>query len=455
MTPARPRPARAVLALLLAASLVSCAGNPAAYRDIDAGVLGGRWDGALAALSTGSARRSLYPSRNAVLYRLDRGMIEHYAGRYADSSRDLEEGERAIEAAFTKSISQEAATYLANDNARDYPGEDFEDVYINVFNALNYYHRNDLEGALVEIRRVNEKLRYLADKYERARDKVVDAAPALAGEDYAGDAVASRFSNSALARYLGTLLYRARGLADDARIDLGELKRAYALAPAVYPHAPPASVDGELAETGPGMGRLNILAFTGLSPVKVEDNTLIPLPLPPPNNRARLALPRMEARRSLVTSVGVEVTGPAGGAGAAGPAARFNLELLEDLGRVAQETFRSKYGLTVLKTAARMVIKSTVAAGIQAGVSDQFGEGWGLLTGLVGAVAAGASEGADLRAARYFPGRASVGAVNLPAGTYAVTVTYHGRAGVIATEFFDTVTVASGRLNLIECVCLR
>ena len=443
------------LGLIFALIFLSCRGHPDTFREIDAGIEVGSFRQALQAIDRERSNSGSIHNRNAILFHLDRGMINHFAGFYADSSYDLQEAERLIEEAFTRSLSQEIATFIANDNAREYPGEDYEDLYINVFNALNYYHNNDIEGALVEIRRVNEKLTVLADKYERAIEMVASSTPDLAEDQYVIEAV--RFSNSALARYLSLLFFRARGRADDVRIDLEELSRAYELAPDVYYHDPPSSI-AEEQFIPPGMARLNIISFTGLSPIKEEAQTRIFMPLPPPNESALLALPRMVDRPSAIESIEVILnTGE-----------RFHLELLEDMNRVAHETFRARYSLIQGKTLARTIIKTTTgfAAGAAAGAATAHAardHWWGdAAAGIVGfstrlgaRLAADASEQADLRISRFFPGRAHVGGINLKPGVYSITVNFYGRGGLIDTERHDNVLVQEDTLNLAQFVSLR
>ncbi|MDR0718390.1 MAG: hypothetical protein LBF78_02050 [Treponema sp.] len=427
------------LALLI--TVFSCAAGPEVYRGIDADAERGDYIGALASLKSSQAKKNIYTQKNAILLNLDRGMLEHYAGMYEESSRDLEEGERRIEEAFTKSLSQAVGTYILNDNVREYSGEDYEDIYINVFNALNYYHLNDLAGAMVEIRRVNEKLRVLADKYETARKKILDSGNDLNAADYTTEA--EKFSNSALARFLGVLFYRSAGLYDDARIDMEELKHAYELFPAVYYNSPPSFLDGELSIPA-GKARLNVLVFTGRSPVKQQADIMIPLPLKPPNNWARLALPQMISRPSAISSV--ELILDSG--------ERFSPELIEDMSMVARETFKAKYSLTVLKSTVRTIMKSAASAGIGAAIDEQ-AEGWGTLFSFVGKVFQEVSEQADIRQSRYFPARAYAGGINVESGIYRVTVNFYGPGGLIESLVRDNVVVRPGKLNLLEAVCLK
>ena len=420
---------------------LSCAGSPHLYQDIDDEVRSASYIKALSSMEKRDVKSSIYNNKNVILYYLDRGIIEHYAGLWHESSKNLEEAERLIEAAFTRSIGQEISSYIINDNAKDYSGEDYEDLYINVFNALNYYQRNDIEGALVEVRRVNEKLIYLADKYERAREKVVTSNTDLDDPQYSVEAV--KFSNSALARYLSLLFYRAQGNYDSVRIDFQELHRAYELAPDVYNHPPPASLDEEIS-IPQGKARLNVLSFTGMSPIKEEVTRQIPLPLPPPNTLARLALPRMLDRPSAIERVEVVLNSRQ----------RFTLELLEDMSRVATETFKAKYSLTVIKTAARTIAKTIASAGA-AKAAEERAEGLGFVIGLLGKIASDVSEQADLRMSRYFPGRAYVGGINLDPGIYSMTVNYYGNRGLIASDQESNVLVEAGKLNLMKFVCLK
>ncbi|MFP3091142.1 hypothetical protein LQZ21_12535 [Treponema sp. TIM-1] len=421
--------------------IASCASNP--YTKIDNAVA--REDFAAGIETLEADKKDIYKS-DLILYYLDKGMLAHYARDFEESSRLLEEGERAIEAAFTKSLTQGIASYLVNDQVRTYDGEDYEDIYSNVFNALNYYHRQDPEGALVEIRRMNNKLQALATKYgtlsSNLRQKVLEEAEVnLSGEDYTGS---TEFSNSALARYLGALFYRGQGRADDARIDLEELRLAFAGAPQVYTYPIPSSL-GEELRVPPGMARLNVIGFSGLSPVKEQSTLRIPLLN---YNYIKIALPVMVYRSSEVGRIEVLFDNQE----------RFTLELLEDMEAVARETFKEHLKVIYLKS----IIRAT-AKGVTAVVFDEIGRNDEGLTGAVfGLLGLGTqifteiSETADLRLSRYFPAKAYVGGITLRPGLYSFSVNYYNRGGrKIAAFRYDDVPVQANRLNLVEVICLR
>jgi hypothetical protein len=421
--------------------LLSCASNPAIYARIDSLVKDGSFYDALTSInSLRDGRGTVYSQRNDVLFYLDRGMIKHHAGMYRESFQDLHMAERLIEEAFTRSLTQEISALLLNDTLIEYRGENYEDLYINVFNALNFYFLGDMEGALVEIRRLNEKLVVLEDRYQRLARRVFDSNEHLDPRQLPMESV--RFSNSALARYLGVLFYRGTGRFDSARIDYEELIRAFSLAPEIYNHPIPSSVHGELSIPD-GKARLNVLAFTGLAPTKEERHIFIPLPFAFPNNVARLALPVMIDRPQTITRVEVVLdTGE-----------RFTLELLENMAAVARETFRATYSLMVLRSAARAITRATAAAA-SAHAAEQQVQGLGLLVGALGRTFSEAAERADLRISRFFPARALVGAINLTPGIFTVTANFYGSSGLVSSQT-KQIDVREHTLNLTRFICPR
>jgi hypothetical protein len=391
-----------------------------------------------------SSKSSYYAGRDGVLYYLDKGLLCHYAGLYGESSRLLEEGERAVEAAFTKSLTMEMGTYLLNDNVREYGGEDYEDIYINAFNSLNYYHQGDIEGAMVEVRRMNNKARFLAGKYgvilsglqKKALEESAEIPPNINAK--------LNFTDSALARYLGMLFYRSSGHSDDARIDRDQLLVAFANAPNVYKHPVPSSVREEL-NIPSGMARLNVLGFSGLSPVKQEETLRIFLRQ---DRWVKISLPVMANRPSGVTGIAVILE----------DGRRFDLELLENINEVARETFEKRKSVIYLKTIIRATMKSAASLSLDE-ASEKEGGNTGLVLGILSLATqmyAEASEQADLRISRYFPARAWVGGINLEPGTYSFRVNFYGASGrLLVSQEYKDITIRADTLNLTEAVCLR
>ena len=117
-----------LLAVLFVLIVPSCATKTAAFEDIDNAVHFGDFEKTIGLIiEAQGARRPLYNNKNVISLCLDMGTLEHYANNFDVSSKNLLEAERFIQEAFTKSLTQGFLTYIANDNAQEYPGEDFED----------------------------------------------------------------------------------------------------------------------------------------------------------------------------------------------------------------------------------------------------------------------------------------------------------------------------------------
>jgi hypothetical protein len=145
--------------------------------------------------------------KNQVLYLFDRGMALQLSGDYKDSEKTWELADKLTDIKDYISLSTEAATLLTNDSIKQYKGEDFEKVIINALLAIDYVLQNNYEDALVECRRVNQKLyKY---KFEAKRD----------------------YEQNPFARYLSGLIWEASDHPEDAYID-------YKLAAALVPNFP-------------------------------------------------------------------------------------------------------------------------------------------------------------------------------------------------------------------------
>jgi hypothetical protein len=386
----------------------------------------------------------LYPDRNRLLHEIDMGMISHYDGDYSASSEQLQEGERIIEELFTQSVTLEVASFITNDTVKEYAGEDYEDVYLNLFNSLNYYHRGNLDGALVEIRKMNQKLVWLPDKYSAQNSQLMDYIPLILDDTAFPHQEASAFTDSVFARYLGMLFWRGYGNPDSARIDYEYMEAAHGSFSQVYGNPLPGTASQEL-DIPAGMARLNILAFAGLSPLKQEKRETYA--------GIHLFLPELvEARQTEVSSIEIVLEDDR----------IIRLELLEDIGAVMRETYKSKYRFTFLKTLVRSGIKQAggdgAAIAARLGSFDSSEEGR-LTTETIAFLAKtfmDETESADTRMARYFPQYVYVTGINLEPGTYSFAINYYDSNGsVVHRDTHTNVPVQAGRLNLVESFHLK
>jgi uncharacterized protein len=431
------------LSLGACALLASCS-SVAHYEAIDAAVARGDYAGGLEKLH--AAKDDAYKPKDRVLYYLDEGMLAHYAKDYEDSSKSLGNAERAIEEAYTKSVTLAVSSYLVNDNTLEYPGEDYEDLYLNAFNSLNYFYMDgNIEDSLVEVRRIDIKLKALSTKYgtqiSNAQQAVLEKSRDI---PYDSEATRVQFTNSALAQYLGLLFYRADGRMDDARINRDGVKLAFANQPAVYGFPLPSTLDDELSVPR-GKARLNVVSFSGFSPIKTENVVRIPT-----GNMhwLKVSVPVITQRPSEVARVQVALDS----------GEKFDLEKIEDLGAVATETFKQKAALIYFKTVLRSLVKTSSSMVLD----DQANQASGDTALLLGVLSLGtqiyaeASEQSDLRLSRYFPSKAYVGGINLPPGKCSYTVRYlNANGGVIHESRFENVELRADKLNLSEAICIK
>ena len=74
---------------------------------------------------------------------------------------------------------------------------------------------------------------------------------------------------------------------------------------------------------------------------------------------------------------------------------------------------------------------------------------------LVSLFAIEATERADVRTSRFFPGAAWVTGITLDPGEYRVTVQYKNRSGKIVSSETEDLIVEKNSLNVVESVCLK
>ncbi|MCM1322386.1 MAG: hypothetical protein NC041_00400 [Bacteroides sp.] len=387
-------------------------------------------------------KSSLYGTHDQVLYSLDTGILAYYAGNYALSTERFAAAERLMFDYYAKSVTQEIGSFLLNDTIIDYAGEDYEDIYSNLFMALNYLNLDDIDSAFVEIRRFDNKQKALGSKYAAQIEAAKKSAPPTDT-----DMQEVQFHNSALARYLSMLMYRAAGDLDAAAVDARYIDSAFAAQKKLYPFAKPLSVAEEL-NLPRNKARLNIIGFSGLAPEKIEYVLRCRIG----DIYGKIALPSMKRRASAVHAIQVAV------ADESGNEKKFFLEKIESIENIAVDTFNSRRALIYFKTIARAAAKTSASSVFSSIASDAEDANeaflFSLLT-LTSVFSHELTEKADIRTSRYFPAEASVGGITLEPGIYNVSVVFLGKNNhTLYTKECNAVNVQSGALNLLEAVCL-
>lgn len=461
---------KALLTVSAAVQLTGCAllrTDKSHYAGTDQMLARGDYPEAIARIT--GAKETAYTRKDRVVYYLDLGMLYHWNGDYVQSSEMLDEAERGIEENFTRSISRSASSMIMNDNVTAYAGEDYEDIYLNVFKALNYLALGRNDEAFVEVRRIDNKLAVLEDKYERLAQKMSQAEeahePFVPGR--------SLFQGSALGRYLSMLLYRADYQWDDVRIDLEKIDLAWKLHPQIYTFPRP-DLSACSERLAPPAARLNVISFTGRAPDKkavtfrihTEENLIvlagssenylgrqeltglnvIPWEGISAGYHFKIQLPVMEKQPSKVEYVMVEVEGET----------EQLMHRIESIENAAIETFSIRKPLIYLKTVTRAVIKGLAAEQAKQDMVENMDSNTAFFTRLAADLMVDATENADLRVSRFFPAEAAVAEIHLDAGRYNVRIRYYGKGGkLLHTDLRSALPVESGRLNVIQSAYLN
>ncbi|MEM6643542.1 MAG: hypothetical protein AAF616_11230 [Bacteroidota bacterium] len=113
-------------------------------------------------------------SKNQFLYFANQGIVSHLLGEYQESNEWLEKAYIFGED-YRKNYLNFAASYFLNPNLIVYAGEDHEHLMLLYYKALNFLKMADYNAALVECRRLNQRLFELADKYRSERKYQKDA----------------------------------------------------------------------------------------------------------------------------------------------------------------------------------------------------------------------------------------------------------------------------------------
>lgn len=398
-----------------------------------------------------SDKNSLYNNSDQVLYQLDSGILSHYARDYEQSNIELAQAEQFIFENYTKSVTQAIGSWITNDKVIDYPGEAYEDIYTNLFMALNYINMGNLEDAMVEIRRFDNKQKSLSTQYQ---DQIAEAQTQTKDVDsnsskYSNPQV--QFYNSALARYLSMILYRAQDRLDDAAVDQKMISDAFKNQSQLYPFDVPSCVQEEF-NVPKGMARLNFFAFAGQAPTKYED--AFRMLSSDGSFYYKLAVPVMKRRGTRTRSIVVTIED-----GNGQQVASTELERIESIENIAVDTFQEHQSLIYFKTLARSIAKAVSSSAMDVVADNTKDDNISFLFSVLSfatKVGTEITEQADLRTSRYFPAVVSVGGVTVEPGVYRVTTEYLDASGhTVYTEVSDDVRVDVKSANIVETVCLR
>ena len=350
--------------------------------------------------------------RNRLLYLLEKASILDRMGQDDQAQKLWLEADKLVDRLYTLSISKEAATYLYNESAQSYSGEDYEKVAIHTMLALSFLGENQLDEARVEARRISTRLNEINAAYDKKKN---------------------RYGEDAFARYLAAMIYEARDEWDAAIVDYRKALQTYEESYSTLFATPvPADLVNRLyhlldlrdrqslakqlrsryprfiraAPERQKLGELVVLHELGTVAMKQRFEYLIPWG----KEVLRLSFPTIRARPTYRF----------GRTGMTAESRPFvSAQLVQNFDQIASETLEDRRLRLVLKQSARLVLKSQMTQEAE----KQFGPLGGLIGNIFGAV----TETADTRSWTLLPSAIYVTRYALKPGRHQIKIYSNGK----------------------------
>ncbi|MFB6347104.1 MAG: hypothetical protein ABEK50_15380 [bacterium] len=399
-----------LLGVIVVSISSGCATNVSHYQQIEQSLVNENHEKVIQLLEKAREKGS-YEEKDRVLYSLELGLAQHYAGLYEDSNNRLSRADQYIDDLYTKSISNMGYSFLTNSSQLPYRGEPHENIYLNAFKAFNYAQIGKPQDVFVEVRKLDNKLGRMETEFKRMAEDYKQSAVSSLGEDFAPpddkasfEAGETKFHTSALGRYLGYVMYLTERDQDDARIDLNKMREAFQNQPGIYnfdfPDIP------ESVDVPSGKARVNVFALLGRGPIKKQKTVRAQYK----DVYVKWVYPVLQERGTSIDRVVVERNGRR----------VAQLDEIEDINRVSKAIFEVKQPIIKAYNFVRALSKALAAREARQNSN----------TGLVGFAASVAAqeftENADLRTTRLLPGEVHVGHFTVPDGELVdLTVNYY------------------------------
>ena len=338
------------------------------------------------------------PQIDQLLAMMDEGMVLHASGKFEESIKVLAAADKLSERLDFTSVSEEAKVLISSERERTYRGEDFEKLMITTLQALNYAQLGKDEDALVEVRRVNERMQTMINEEKKPYEQL------------------------AIARYLSAVLWEDQGHADDAFIDyaaanelagdLGSLAEplvrlaketgrddAFRTLKRQYPWAQPQPL-------GADEGQILVVLEAGKVPIKTN-GTVSGGP-----KVEVISVPEFHPRR-WIRDAQITLNGD--------PATALRPTTVTSLEKVAQLHLQTRLAPLIARQVAAAAIRGGVAYGVGKATDS---EALGLLTFL----ALSLVNQPDLRSWMSLPAEFQLARYRVPAGVHRLTVIAGGGA---------------------------
>jgi len=423
--------------------------------------------------------KKLYGETNAFLYYMDIGVLYHYSGLYDSSSVYLAKAAEVYDDLFAKSVTNEAAAVLTNDNVRPYRAKPYELVFMHQIAAFNFMAAGKFDEALVETRRVqlhfDEWERTVAKSKKYHTDGMFHLFSSLAYER------ANEESNSLISLYKSVEAYKmgpvplpaeVRGFAYDRLLagDREDDVKALALTPndgankwdakqgqseivvVGYAGKGPNLIEQTWTGTYVRGGLLVLTASTKGSKGTKGDVITLPAPPLPSGSDAKagmtfhikLALPKLETNVSKTSHFQAQLDGK-----------NYKSVVVNDIDKQTKKALDDAWNDIILRSAVRVMVR-TIAAQAAKNRMDTGNLLANLALNVGTDIAAGQLEKADTRMCFMLPRQVHAVRIPVEPGTHTVSLdVYDGSGSVIGKKEYKDVKVGHGEKKVLFHNSLR
>jgi len=427
-----------------------------------------------------------YGSKDQLLLGMDLGMANHVAAHYRTSEEIFRKTDRLAEKLFTQSFTGILLSYQLNDYSLPYKGLPFERVMVNLLNSLNYASTGDWNGALVETRKISEKLVEYNRMYPQAAgaegkySRFEGSAQQLLSSHHISynPSKLNHYTDDAFARYLSGVFEEAQvqsgaGSYQSAYLSYEKAWRTYKKYRFLY-HTPiPAFLAPALLRTSEAAGRANefrrwrtaypdvsyrsaseyerlghilFVGYNGKIFHLKQKRLVFPLPIMGTVSMVSFAVPEPAGGDAEITVHEISVARTDGT-----PVLQASSETGDNLIALGLTNFKDHLDRVILREAIRSILKTVEQVTAQR-VAYRQGGVLGELGAMVGgSIFAVASDQADIRSWRLLPASIDCSMIDLPPGTYDLVIRTRNSfstGGVLR----ERITVTPGQYLLIRTV---
>lgn len=431
---------------MCALALGGCATYSSSFSVIQKDLAARQYDAALQAIDKQSNTK-----KDQVLYLLNKGMVLRMKGDYVASNQALEAAKDEMERLYAASVSENTLSFIVNDATVSYSGDDYEQVLVHLYMALNYLQLGQLDDARVEALQVDVKLRQIGEK-------IPD----------------NKFVEDAFSLYLTGLIYEDRGEWSDAMISYRQAYGAYKKYQQDYAVPMPTMLKYDLLRLArreglkdefakftkefgveqdqlaanfadsvsgtSGHGELVFVLNNGLAPIKREK--IISTLDPRSGTMVNIALPYYESRVNNVAAARITVADK-----------QASAELVENIDAIARSSLEARLPAITARSVVRAAVKVAANRSVQRAAQNSNNNDAamaGLLGAMVVQVATLATERADTRSWLTLPANIYLARLSLPPGSYNIKVELLGmNDNVVDTREYTGVVINKAKMTFL------